>query len=100
MVVPVACLEAPTTDEIARAISDVRGRQVGTEFVSKAEFQERRGRDTVMASQGWARDGWLDVDMDEVRGYGVKVGTLRGFLKGRGRRCGGLLMIERIAMFV
>jgi hypothetical protein len=50
-------------DEIARTISGMSGRQVRTEFVSE-EFQERRGRDTVVASQGWGRDGWLDVDMD------------------------------------
>lgn len=73
-VVSVACLEAPTMDEIARPISDVSGRQVQTEFVSEEEFQERRGRDTVVASQGWARDGWLDVDMDQAREYGVEVG--------------------------
>lgn len=80
-VVPVVCLEAPTMDEIARTVSDVSGRQVRTEFVSEEEFQERRGRDMVVAAQGWARDGWLDVDMDQVREYGVEVGTLRGFLE-------------------
>ena len=67
-------------DEIARTISGMSGRQVRTEFVSE-EFQERRGRDVVVAAQGWARDGWLDVDMDQVREYGVEVGTLKGFLE-------------------
>jgi len=57
-VVPVACLKAPTIDEIAHTISDVSGRQVRTEFVSEEEFQERRGRDTVVASQEWM-GGWM-----------------------------------------
>jgi hypothetical protein len=39
-VVPMACLEALTMGEIARAILDVSGRQMRTEFVSEKEFQE------------------------------------------------------------
>ena len=30
--------------------------------------------------QGWARDGWLIVDMDVVGKYGVNLGTLKGYL--------------------
>lgn len=33
-----------------------------------------------MASQGWARDGWLDVDVQQVRAEGVDVGTLKASL--------------------
>jgi hypothetical protein len=36
-----------------------------------------------VASQGWARAGRLDVDLEvlgkEVREHGVEVGTLRGY---------------------
>lgn len=36
-----------------------------------------------MARQGWARAGWLDVDLEvlgkEEREYGVEVGTSRGY---------------------
>jgi hypothetical protein len=45
-----------------------------------------------VASQGWARDGWLDVDVDEVRGVWCRDGDVKGFWDGR--------MIERIVMFV
>ena len=80
-VVPVACLERPTMDEVARAMADVSGREVRVDFLSEEDFWERRGREALVASQGWARDGWLDVDVDEVRSYGVEMGTLRGFLE-------------------
>ena len=80
-VVPVACLERPTMDEVARVMADVSGREVRAEFLNEKEFWERRGREVLIASQGWARDGWLDVDVDEVRNYGVEMGTLKGFLE-------------------
>jgi hypothetical protein len=34
-----------------------------------------------VTNQRWARDGWLDVDMDQAREYDVEVGTLRGVLE-------------------
>jgi hypothetical protein len=74
-------------DEIAQTMSDVSGKEVKAEFLSEDEFQQSRGTNPLRASQGWARDGWLDVDLDEVSGYGleveveVEVGTLRAFLE-------------------
>jgi hypothetical protein len=66
---------------IARATGQVIGREVKTEYVSEQEFQEHRGNNPLLASQGWVRDGWLDVDMQEVRQYGIELGTLKGFLE-------------------
>jgi hypothetical protein len=85
-IVPVVvCREMPTMAEIARVMSEVIGREVRTEYVGEAEFQEQRGKIPPVASQGWARDGWLDVDVEEVRRVlaecGVETGTLRGFLE-------------------
>ena len=79
-VVPVVCPETPTMHEIAQTMTEVSGKEVKAEFVSEEEFQEMRGKNALFASQGWARDGWLDVDVDEVRGYGVEMGTLKGYL--------------------
>ena len=79
--VQVACLEEPTMDEIAAAMGKVSGREVKTEFLTDEEFWERRGRDVMVASQGWTRDGWLDVDVGQVKSYGVEMGTLSGFLE-------------------
>jgi hypothetical protein len=79
--VPVACLETPTMGEIARAMAEVGRREVKTEYVSEQEFEEQRGKNPLLPSQGWARHGWLDIDVDEVRQNGIEVGTLKAFLE-------------------
>jgi hypothetical protein len=49
-------------EEIARVVSEVSGRgSVRAEVLSEDEFQAQRQWNPPVVSQGWGRDGWLDV---------------------------------------
>lgn len=78
-IIPVAS-QMSTADEMARTMTEVSGVQVSADLMGKKEIEEKKGSNALVASQVWASDGWNEIDMDEVKKYGVKLNTFDKFL--------------------
>jgi len=61
-------------------MTEVSGVQVRADLMGENEIEEKKGNNALVASQVWASNGWNDIDIDEVKRYGITLNTFVDFL--------------------
>ncbi len=78
--IPVAS-QMSTASEMAETITTASGVEVKADLIGEEEIEEQKGKNALVVSQVWASDGWNEVDVDEVRKWGIKLNTFEEFLE-------------------
>ncbi|KAF4635987.1 hypothetical protein G7Y89_g2116 [Cudoniella acicularis] len=73
--------EGLTISEIAKAMTDVGGVEVGVKFREMGEIEHLRPVHPIVATQWWQRVDGTMVDFKEVKSYGLKLTPFKAFLE-------------------
>jgi uncharacterized protein YbjT (DUF2867 family) len=68
-------------EDVMRALSDATGKDMKVAFLSKDEIEEQASQNPFLGAQLVIRDLSLFVDLEDVKSWGIELGSFARFLK-------------------
>ncbi|KAH7310267.1 hypothetical protein BKA65DRAFT_164779 [Rhexocercosporidium sp. MPI-PUGE-AT-0058] len=73
--------ESLTVGKMAMDMSKVAGKEIKVYWLSDEEIEEARNASPMIAMQLWQRSDGSRVDLDEVKGFGIKLTSFKEYLE-------------------